>query len=660
MKIRKVIYGLVILCLVLSFLFFIYFFMYTYNTINEYKEVDLDELYNESNTQIFDVNGNLLCELGIKKSEIIDYNEISINMINAIVSIEDNDFFYHDGVNYKRIIQAGINNIIKGEFDQGASTITQQLVKNVYLSNEKSIKRKISEVYLSTKIEKMLTKEEILECYLNNILFCNRIYGVEKASNYFFNHNCSELSIEEASLLAGIIQLPNYYNPLINPDKAEERRNLVLLKMYENNYITEEEYNSALNIHVKDYVYSNSILEYNNSYIDTVITEIINDYGIDPYSNSIKIYTYYNPLIQNEIDKQINNLDNDNIKVGIIAIDNITGKIEGIGGSRENDEYGINYATKVNIQPGSTIKPILDYGPAIEYLNYGTGSILSDYLIEYNNGDKVKNWDNKFKGYISLRKSLSESRNIPSINLFNEVGKEKCFEFSSKIGIIKKEDIYEANAIGGFSEGYTVLEIANAYASFANMGEYIKAKTISSFEMDGIFIKQEKEKIRAMKESTAFMINNILHDVVKNSKYNIDGLYLSCKIGQTNYDYITMEKYNIPSNATKDSWYVGYTKEKTICVWCGYDNYNYYISNDEIHLSQELWKSLMIKYCNNYPYEEYKTPDNVIRVKVDVSKNIPYLASEESSIYNIYNEYFIKGTEPSLYYKEDDEFDKIV
>ena len=656
-------HTLTIMILAQILFFFIGAFFIT-EAIKKAPNLNLKDLYPNDSTMIYDDNNHLIAEIGNKKQEWISYNEISKNMIDAIVSIEDERFYLHNGIDIKRLFGALKNDILSLSLKEGASTITQQVIKNVYLSKEKTFDRKIQEIYLALNLEQKLSKNQILEAYLNNILFGKRIYGIKRASIHFFNVLPSELTISMAATLAGLVQLPNYYDPFKNPEKAQERRNIVLKQMLKNGYISDYTYQKTINhsiledLNKGDY---QSEYQYYSTFIDYTIDEALESYGIDAYNGGVKIYTTLSLNIQDEINKIMDNsletFPDENIKAGIIYLNNQNGEILGIGGSRSIDAYGLDYATKVKHQPGSTIKPILDYAPAFEFLNYGTGTAIKDFEMNYQDGTKIKNWDGLYKGNITIRDALKESRNIPSVYLFNEVGHEKAFSFAMNLGIKKEKNIYESNAIGGFDEGYTVLEIANAYQAFANEGKFIKAHSIKKIVTKDETINANIPSYIAMKKTTAFMINDILRDVSLYSGYDVNGMHMMAKTGQTNYDIDTINKYNIPINATKDSWFVGYTNLYTCAIWTGYDviKENNYLDYSKKDIPRYLVKTLLKKY-GNYGPNPYQMPIGLVNVAIEKGHENTYLAGRNTSYYLKRYEYFIVGSEPKTEYLDENEF----
>lgn len=624
----------------------IFHYYWDKNTID-----DLAKLIPNSNFTIYDKEGNLIANLSEEYTSYAAYDEIPSCMINAIIAIEDSRFFMHEGLDYKGIVRAIITNLKNKGYTQGASTITQQLIKNLYLSNEKTLERKINEAILSLKLEKMISKEDILASYLSNILFGGKIYGVKMASKYFFNKELKDITLKEAALLAGLVQMPNTYNPFTDLDKATNRRNLVLKRMNELGYIDEKLYYETVEISVNSYLNKGQINENIGiyaSYIDYVITSLI-DEDYDVFNQSTQVVIPINHEIQKFVyqimQNEFNTFPNEDMQAGIIVIDNETSEIVAIGGSREKGLRNLNYATDVYNQPGSTIKPILSYAPAIEYLNYMPLTQILDEVYYYPSGQQVNNWDHLYKGYISFRDALSDSRNVPAIKIYKAVGDELAWQFAESLGIQNKDGFYhESMAIGGFSEGYSVLEMTNAYSTFAKGGIYQKATAINSITIN----KDRKQVInkskRVMTEETAFLINNILHDVLKNTSFDLTSHYLSAKTGQSNFDTQTIKKYNLPYNATKDSWVIGYTKDYTVGVWCGFgtNSSENYLNRTTKNIPINIMKMILNKIANGY--QKYSVPKGLSYLSVEIIEGKIYEYNEFSN--HIYSDYFFNGYQP--------------
>lgn len=618
---------------------------------NDVKLDDLSKLYPIANTTIYDKNGNLIANLSNIYTDYAPYESIPEVLINAFISIEDSRFFSHHGLDYEAIARSIVANIKDQEFSQGASTITQQLIKNVYLSNEKTIERKINEAILSLKLEHILSKEDILSSYLSNVLFGGRIYGVKMASKYYFNKELADITLKEASMLAGLVQMPNYYNPFTNYEAAQNRRNLVLKAMLNEGYIDEETYENTINIELSSYLNKGQINENIGiyaSYIDYVSYEAITKYNIDFYSSDLKIEINVDSNIQKMIYQIMNNNYNhfkdEYLKCGIVVLDPKTAEILAISGTREAGMRNLNYATEVLHQPASTIKPILSYAPAIEYLNFQPQTQILDEPYRYQNGMLVNNWDNRYLGNISLRYALANSRNVPAIKLYNEVGSKLAWEFASSVGLENRDNYsYEAMAIGGFSKGFTVLEMANAYLTFPNMGKYKKATSINNIKTNNTLYKNEDKFHQVLSEESAFLINDILHDVLKYTNYDLKNTFLSSKTGQSNYDYNTRMKYNIPANATKDSWVIGYTPDLLVAVWCGYEDIKkgLYLTPKTKDIPLNIVKMILDEFAPDS--KGYKIPNNLKRMNVEVINGLIYHANNNK---NSVSDYFFKGYTP--------------
>lgn len=620
------------------FLFSLYLMKIIYNK----PSIEIEKLYSNSNINIYDSNNNLL-DTNCNYKTYVSFKNISPHLINAVLATEDKNYFSHNGISYGRILKACYNNILSKRYKEGASTITQQLIKNTLLTSDKTMNRKLTEIVLALDLEKQYTKEQILELYLNNILLGDNVYGVYDASLFYFNKHVKDLTIDEAATIAGLIQLPNYYSPYHNLLVSTERRNLVLDLMKNEKYIGETQCEILKKINLEEklnrcYIYNKE--EYYNSYLDYISNE--------SFPNNSKVKLYMNKEIQKElydISKDKYNIIKDpNIKIALVAIDNKTGGLLGIVGNTNSNKKVINYAT-VKRQMASTMKPIMDYAPAFEYLNYSPGTLISDVPYTYKDGTPLKNWDYQFKGTITLRKALRESRNIPALKLYQMINSDKRVEFINRLGLNPVSELYEAEALGAGQNGYSLLEICNAYSAFANMGKFIKCEAIKS--VDGVISYKNKEtKYQAMKESTAFFINNILHDVFKGTSFDLPNTYMMAKTGQTNFDEKTRNKYNIPINATKDSLVIAYTKSITFGVWVGYDivKQNAYLDNISVQIPRSIMKIFMHKFGGKNEY--YEIPKSVSISKIEITDNELYLSN--NGLY----EYFLIGYAPIEYYKK--------
>lgn len=594
--------------------------------VNTLPKIKTQDFYPTNDVTILDSNNNLINHLPTFKSDIT-YEEIPQNVINALISTEDEAFFIHNGINPKRIIKAILTDIKSHYAKEGASTITQQVIKNTYLSSEKNINRKVKEIILAIKLENSMQKSDIITYYLNNVLFSDNIYGIYNASLYFFNKKPALLTVDEAAMLVGLIQLPNKYNPYKNLAEATIRRDIVLKAMYKNNFLTHDELEIYRNIKLENKLKKNVIFQntsYYNPYLDLIDTKTK---SLKTYMNKDIQYTLYEIATN-----KLGFLPDDKINIGLIAIDNHTAGILGIFGNRTVNKKTINNVL-VKRHMASTMKPLIDYLPYFEKTTASPGEVVIDEEYNYSDGTSLKNWDSIYKGAISLRQALRESRNIPALKIFKKTSKETKIETLSRLGLTVPNNLYEADAIGCGNGLYSLFEISNAYLAFANNGKFKKAS----------YILNDDPFLQVIKPSSAFFINSILHDVFSKSKFVPKNTYMMAKTGQTNYDKRTALKYNIPSNATKESFVISYTKDITFGCYVGYDKIDStsYLDRIKTQIPRTIMAYFMNKFQTNVGSPD--TPSNIEKQKCIIKDNVLYL--DESGIY----EYFIKDALPPKY-----------
>ncbi len=659
------------------------FLGYIVLTAPEFNESDLKI---QDQTVVYDINGAVIAKLGSQKRESVSYDDLPQVLIDAIIATEDSRFFQHNGVDLFRFIKATIQQLLGQDEAGGASTLTMQTVKNNLTkkdSEEKSdtvkekikkVIRKFQDVYLSVfKVEKEYSKEEILEMYVNDNYLGGSYYGVEEASKYYFNKSVSDITLPEAAVIAGLFQLPGKNNPYNNPEGATKRRSLVLQYMVNHGYITKEEKALAEKISVESLLAGNKSEETAyQGYIDTVVAEIEEKTGDNPYKVPMKIYTTMEKSIQDGINNVLKSNDksiwkDEKVQGGIAIVNAETGAIAAVGAGRnKTGERQFNYATQAYRQPGSTSKPIFDYGPAIEYLNYSTFTQVLDEKWSYTNGPNVNNWDGGYHGLRSIRYHLQVSRNVPALKTFQAVGPKNSQKFASALGLDVAlnsssenyhvyEDgsdnaINEAYSIGGASKGFTPLDMATAYACFANGGYYIEPHTVTKIIYRDT--NEEKEfkytKERVMKDSTAYIMNNILESAVTggfNGGANVAGSHVAAKTGTSNFPDAIMEKYRLPGGAVNDLWTVAYTSKYSIAVWYGYDNVDSKYYNDWGGYKDNLTRAVM-QYIPK-DTKGWSMPSSVIATTVEKETVPAALPSEYTP--NDMKElgFFVRGTQPT-------------
>jgi len=623
----------------------------------------LDEslLQSPLSSVVLDRNGEKIYEFGVEKRTYVSIDEIPDILKDAVIAVEDARFYDHHGLDIIRLGGAIVANFKEGYGAEGGSTISQQLIKNSFFSHEKRFKRKVQELWMAFQLERKYSKDQILEMYLNKIYYgVGNTYGVAKASEIYLGKSLDEIELHEAALIAGLGQNPGIYNPFKYPERAENRRNVVLSLMERHGFITSEEAQAAMEIPIEDsIVESLPDSQPIESFLDQVKKEIAEQTDLDVYSAGLTIHTSFDPKSQEYIDTVLNSEDvvnypNDEFQAGIALTDTQTGEILALGGGRNQSEQSrINFALDPLNQPGSTIKPILDYGPAVEYLQWSTYQQIVDEPYTYSDGKPINNWDRKHRGQISLRQALAESRNIPALKALQEVGVEKARKFAVSLGMPFEESINEAYSIGGTESGISPLQMAGAYGAFGNDGEYIKPhavrKIVFKDDRELVFTPEAKQ---VMSDSTAFMITDVLKSVMlpggTANGYNVPGLHIAGKTGTTNYTKDAIEKYNIPNGAVPDAWFAGYTPKYSVAIWTGYKDNNQWINpGDEQHIARILFKNIISHVSSDEDKVDFSVPDSVVKIGVEKGSNPAKLPSEFTPKDQIVYEYFIKGTEPT-------------
>jgi penicillin-binding protein 1A len=620
-------------------------------------------------SEIFDMNGDLITTVGTEKRDYVNYDQIPPLMEEAILATEDNRFYKHNGIDLIRLGGAVIANVTNGFGSEGASTLTQQVIKGSFLTPDKTLERKAQEAWLAIKLEQEYTKQDIFEMYFNKVYMSAGLNGFGTAATYYYGKELKDLELHEAALLAGMPQSPNNYNPFDYPEKAEKRRNIVLSLMHQHGKISQEEMEQAQAVPVTESLVSEEKREERSvdkyqAFIDVVIDEVaeLGDYNL--FTDGLKVYTTVDPNAQERveailageaIDFEYPARFEELMQAGITLLDTQTGEIRAIGGGRnygEESKRGFNFAVDAKRQPGSTIKPLLDYGPAVEYLKWSTYHQIKDEPYQYTGKDiDINNWDQRFKGNISIREALWDSRNVPAVKALQEVGLEKAGGFLAGLGI-NFENIYEAYALGG-TPGVNSVQMAGAYAAFGNEGIYNKPHSVTKIVLrDGeTEVSVDPEPKTVMKDYTAYMITDILKDVLKPGATgvyaNVPGLPMAGKSGTTNYTDDDRAKYDVASNEAPDSWFVGYTTNYTASVWTGYEERKYPLNPSERHIAQYIVKDLMSYVSQDIDTADFKKPKSVVESPVEKGSNPARLPSDYTPDDKVTYELFVRGTEPS-------------
>ena len=656
---------LIIIMLILVSVFILGFAFTIYIVISA-PDFDVNNLYTKEASIVYDSENNEIARLGTENRQRVTYDDLPEVFVDALVATEDSRFFQHHGVDIARFIKASIGQVLGQSGAGGASTLTMQIAKQRYSGYEssgiKGIVRKFTDMYMSVfKLEKTYTKEQLIEFYVNIPDLGSSAFGIEQAAQTYFNKSISEVNLSEAALLVGLFQAPSAYNPINYPEKAEARRNQVLNLMKRHGYINDEECEIAKSIKVKDMIYNGSRSNNKNiGFINTVVEEVIKRTGKNPYIVPMKIKS---TMIQSKQDV-LNDLyagtnknlkwPNEYIRAGVAVTDVNTGAIVAVGANRKNDERNYNYATMIKRHPGSSAKPIFDYGPAIEYLNWSTGQMVVDDEYTYSNGGYIKNWDNRYKGIMTIKTALASSRNIPALYAFQQISQNQLKTFVTGLGITPEYEngyINEAHSIGGFN-GVNPLQMSAAYATFARGGVYIEPYSFTEIEFldTGEIYTVTPEKRTVMSDSTAYMINAILTYAVKSGEVSAgsrSGTEVASKTGTSTIPAATKKGCTVKGDIIGDSWQVTYTPEYSYAVWVGYDENkgNTCLTSSAANtVKKAIVRQLTSKI--NSTNKIFTKPASVVTATIELETNPIQLASEYTPDNLKSVEYFKEGTVP--------------
>ncbi len=614
-----------------------------YSWISDSPTITEEDLYGTIASSVYDNEGNVVYETSQNDRIIVDESDISQTTFDAVTSIEDQRFMEHNGFDPIRIAGSFLANLKAGGIAQGGSTLTQQLVKLTSFSTneeDQTYKRKVQEIWLAIQLEQDYSKQEIFEFYINKVYMANGVYGMGTAAEVYYGKSLSELSIAQTALLAGMPQAPNAYDPYSDPEAAEERRNLVLAEMLDNEKITQEEYDEAIATPIDDGLQDIDTESTEQSetalMLDAYIQEVaaeVEEAGYDMYSDGLQIYTHLDMDAMTEIYHTIEDEDgyyftNDNMQAAASLVDTETGNILALyGGRNQEGQLSYNRATQLERSVGSSIKPFADYATAIEYLNYSTESSIEDEEHEFSNGDEINNWDNLYQGTITLRQALIGSRNIPALKLLQEVGTEQVDEFLQGMGIVLNDGkgVYESNAIGG---EITPLQLSASFATLGNYGEYNQPRAVDYFTtIDGEEVTIDSTSNQAMDESTAYMVTDMLKDNFTDTAYGLStnyhtaGLAEAGKSGTTNYTEDQAAELGVDSSAVPDTWMSGYTTDYALSIWTGYDNPFStdevgYIDGSDRYIVSYLYQAIMGYLSTTSENADWVQPDSVHEVKL--------------------------------------------
>ncbi|WP_335387072.1 transglycosylase domain-containing protein [Neobacillus drentensis] len=599
---------LTVLVIVLSFFGLLYYFS---------KDADISGLKNElpQATVFYDVNEDVASKVSANKNEGVSIKQVPDSMKNAIIAIEDHRFYQHSGVDLIGTSRALIRDLKAGGMVEGGSTITQQLTKNTLLTSQKTLNRKMEEVFLALQIEREYSKPEILQMYLNQIYFGNGAWGIKTAASKYFAKEVNDLSISESALLAGLIKAPSALNPYEHMEKATERRNLVLAQMKKQGFISSQQYENAKHEKVVlDDMGGDPFRGKYPYYVDQVLDEAINQYGLSQdelLTGGYQIYTELEPAMQTAMEETYQNDalfpegKNRLVQSGGVLVDPKTGGIRAIVGGRGKHTFrGYNRGSQLEAQPGSSFKPLAVYTPALEN-GWGITDMLKDEPMTFGNY-QPSNYNHQYAGEVPMYEAVKESKNVSAVWLLNELGIEEGLDSIKRFGIsLDKNDRNLSLALGGLHKGVSPLNMAEAFTVFPNHGVRMKTHAIKKIvDADGNVIaewKTKKERVttKAVTDNMTTMLLGVVEQGT-GSAAQIPGRETAGKTGSTQVPIKGI-------NGVKDQWFVGYTPQLVGAIWVGYDktDANHYITPTSNKGSAVVFREVMSEALKNAPNESF-------------------------------------------------------
>ncbi|HGQ2580564.1 TPA: penicillin-binding protein PBP1A [Streptococcus pneumoniae] len=600
-----------------------------------------------TSSKIYDNKNQLIADLGSERRVNAQANDIPTDLVKAIVSIEDHRFFDHRGIDTIRILGAFLRNLQSNSL-QGGSTLTQQLIKLTYFStstSDQTISRKAQEAWLAIQLEQKATKQEILTYYINKVYMSNGNYGMQTAAQNYYGKDLNNLSLPQLALLAGMPQAPNQYDPYSHPEAAQDRRNLVLSEMKNQGYISAEQYEKAVNTPITDGLQSLKSASNYPAYMDNYLKEVINqveeETGYNLLTTGMDVYTNVDQEAQKHL-WDIYNTDeyvaypDDELQVASTIVDVSNGKVIAQLGARHqssNVSFGINQAVETNRDWGSTMKPITDYAPALEYGVYdSTATIVHDEPYNYpGTNTPVYNWDRGYFGNITLQYALQQSRNVPAVETLNKVGLNRAKTFLNGLGI-DYPSIHYSNAISSNTTesdkkyGASSEKMAAAYAAFANGGTYYKPMYIHKVVFsDGSEKEFSNVGTRAMKETTAYMMTDMMKTVLTygtGRNAYLAWLPQAGKTGTSNYTDEEIENHIKTSQfVAPDELFAGYTRKYSMAVWTGYSNRLTPLVGNGLTVAAKVYRSMMTYLSEGSNPEDWNIPEGLYRNGEFVFKN---------------------------------------
>lgn len=641
-----------------------------YAWISSAKPLNVDELFDlNQTTYIVDKNDNIIDKLHANENRtMVTIDQIPKHLQDAFVAIEDKRFWKHNGIDPYRILGAIKADIMRGELSQGASTITQQLIKNVYLTPDKLFKRKVIEMYYAIQLERRFRKEQILEAYLNTVGLGHNVHGVKAAALYYFGKELDELTLAECATIAGITQYPSAYSPYLNYEKSMKKKEIVLKEMLNQGYITQEEYDEAIKQEIKLAKVEKELetTYFSDMIISDVLEALQKELGLSKEEAEMKLFNgglkiiatidikmqaaveeiFKNPKLFPESKEDANGILQP--EAAVIIIENGTGEIKAvIGGRSEKVRRGLNRATQSLRQPGSTIKPLSVYAPALDN-GYTIGTVVDDAPVTYGNFTP-RNYSNNFKGLTTVREAIQQSTNIVAVKIVQDIGIQRSMEYLKKFGIttmvtrdenrVTNDESLAPLALGGLTKGVKPIEMAAAYSVFPNKGIYVEPISFTKvLDKDGnVIIENKPYKDRVISEQVAYLMVDLMRGVVKGGTGVNAALSKMPVAGKTG-----------TTTNTVDAWFTGYSPYYTASVWIGHDEPKSLNFTGGSYPAR-LWKAIMEEVHKDLPVKDFERPGGLVSVEIcTISGQRPSeLCALDPRGTHVKSELFIKGTEPA-------------
>lgn len=535
--------------------------------------------------------------------KIINISELNDYTIHAFIDIEDKRFYSHSGYDLMRIAKSMLVNLQAGEKQQGASTITQQLIKNTLLSNEKTYKRKFNEILLAIKTEKAFSKEEILNMYLNSIYFGSNAYGIESASQIFFGKSAKDLTINESAILAGVIKSPKHFSPKTNKEACFKRKNLVLNQMYKYGHLSREEYQTNTNLDIDCVLNSNS---YDNSYHQQAILEACKILNIDEKElirEDYQIVTYLDQNLQNHLDTILSSNNYDCDKLSIVA--NSNGEVLAYSGQSLYDLSNLKRA------PASTLKPLAVYLPAIENNLIYPCTPINDEKTDFN-GYSPRNVNDKYHGWVSARYALANSLNVPAVKVLEYLTPEKSYDFLSKLGLdLDEKDKTLSLSLGGLTNGVQLIDLLQSYTVLQDYGKVTKLKFIDKIldKYNRVVYQNKTEKVDICSAESAYLVTDMLKDTsrIGNTK----------QLSALNIDIASKTGTNFVKEHTLDLYNISYTPQISVITWLG-DVANNGLEITSSYNATNINKEIFEYLQNTIEFTDFEKPNNIIEQEIDL------------------------------------------